>query len=172
MARGKASADIEHPLFHKHRNAFFSYNKRRRFEMKRPVKFERYLELRGIRGPNAGERAEIRAQAIKEGIPIPPPKPRMKSLSTVAKVDPVYKAHKLAFQGYNNQRKIRGKEPFTFEEYIDHISKPRKAVEKKEEPRASRDLSKEWEAENERRRKRSQLPLKYEDFLREWKDWI
>lgn len=160
MARGIKSADIDHPLFHDYRGAFFSYNKRRDQKNKPKVSFERYLQVRGIMGPRAEERA-------LGGHERPPERPR----STKANVDPVYLAHKNAFQGYNNQRKLKGLPAFTFEEYLDHISKPRK-VEVKAEAKKERDYTKQWEAENARRAMAGQLPLKYVDFVRDWKDWI
>jgi hypothetical protein len=148
----KAKYDLEHPLYHANRNGFFCFNRRRRAKGKRELSFKEYLAKRKTPGP---KRERQRAQ------------------STRTNVDPVFLAHKNAYQGYNSNRRGRGLGPLTFQEYLDHISKPAVNGDVSKLPTvAERDFTPQWKAENEKRRARGQLPLKYDEFVKHWKDWI
>jgi len=157
----KPSANITHPLFKDYRNGFFCYNRKRRLAGSPAVSFEEYVKVRGLYGPR---------QKRKEQ-PIPPRAKRSK-VSRPDLTDPVYRVHAQKFMSFNARRVRNGLRPMGFEEYIDHLSTPaaqeEAVVEKKERP----DLMAKWEAENARRDKRGLLPLKYDDFVRDWSDWV
>lgn len=161
--RGKASVSINHPLFHECRNGFFCYNSKRRRDGRKEATFEQYLKARGKYGkPPKVKKPE--KQEIKLG------KPGRKPRNN----DPVYLAHKHAFQGFNAARKRKGLPILTFDQYLRHIStvrvEPKKADDAK--PKERKDLKIKWQAENLRRQKSGLLPLKYEDFVRDWGDWV
>ena len=100
------------------------------------------------------------------------------------KTDPVYRAFKAAWYSYNGNRRRAGEPEITLEEYLerkmsgDLVQGRNKLATGKRFKRAAvqaqlgEELRPQWEAENAKRAKRGQLPLKYEDFCREWRDWL
>lgn len=161
--RGRKSADINHPQFYEYRNGFFCHNSRRKREGKPPISFDRYLKIRGKYGKPPKVR---KAQAPVQKLGKPGRKPRNN--------DPIYLAHRHAFQGFNAARKRAGKQVLTFDQYLRHIStvrvEPKKADDGK--PKERKDLKIKWHAENLRRQKAGLLPIKYDDFVRNWGDWV
>ncbi len=159
----KPSADINHPQFYECRNAFFCYNSRRKRDGKPTVSFDRYLKARG----KYGKPPKVKKPERQEP---KPGKPGRKPRNN----EPVYLAHKHAFQGFNAARKRKGLLVLTFDQYLRHIStvrvEPKKADDDK--PKERKDLKIKWQAENLRRQKRSLLPLKYADLVRDWGDWV
>ena len=93
--------------------------------------------------------------------------------------DPVFRVHQVGWNSTNSGRRMRGMEPLSFEDYMRMKSsgevmqgkeRVRKVVGTK--PRAERDYTEEWLAENVRRMTRGQLPLKYDDYVRDWRGWV
>ena len=93
--------------------------------------------------------------------------------------DPVFRVHQVGWNSTNSGRRARGLPSLSFEEYIamkssGEVMQGKERVRKARDikPRAERDYTEEWKAENERRRKRAQLPLKYDDYVRDWRGWV
>lgn len=93
--------------------------------------------------------------------------------------DPVLRVHKVGWYSTNSGRRNRGMPPLSFEEYMAAKNagnvmqgQPRKRKVRVVVPRQERSYVQEWKAENEKRRKAGLLPLKYDDYVKHWKDWI
>lgn len=95
--------------------------------------------------------------------------------------DPVFRINQVGWYSTNSNRRARGMPPLTFDEYMAAKNagevmqgKPRKVkpAPKSVKPRERKDLKIKWQAENLRRQKAGLLPIKYDDFVRNWGDWV